>query len=121
VVALAVGFYLLAFPPFLRGVLDEAGRERVTGWVVDQTRPGERVEVQLYVDGRFVASAVADAPRPDVKAAGHAEDELHGFVFKTPQLAAGEHEARVYSVHESGGGSRRTLQLVGKPLRFTVP
>ncbi|HYG79415.1 MAG TPA: hypothetical protein VD861_03460, partial [Pyrinomonadaceae bacterium] len=72
------------------------------------------------IDGRFAGNRAADASRPDVLAAGRAADEGHGFVFDTPPLPPGEHEARVYAVHASGGGERRTLQLVDKPLTFTV-
>lgn len=118
--ALAVGFYLTAFNPFFRGTVDEANAQHVYGWVVDERAPGARVEVQLYIDGRFAASRVADLYRPDVKSAGRALDEWHGFGFDTPPLDRGEHEARVYVAHESGGGLRRTLQLIGKPVRFSV-
>jgi hypothetical protein len=118
--ALAVGFYLTAFAPFFRGALDTADARNIAGWVVNQSQPQGHVEVQLYVDGQFAGDRMADTARPDVKAAGRAEDERHGFVFDTPQLSAGEHEARVYAVHESGAGQRRTLQLIGKPLHFSV-
>jgi hypothetical protein len=118
--ALAIGFYLTAFAPNLRGELDEANTQRVAGWAVDNARPQAHVEVQLYIDGNFVASRQADAPRPDVKAAGLADDELHGYIFNPPPLGAGAHVARVYAVHESGAGARRTMQLVGQPLRFQV-
>ncbi|HEY0005788.1 MAG TPA: hypothetical protein VGB17_13350 [Pyrinomonadaceae bacterium] len=120
VIFLAVGFYLAAFPPFVRGVLDEANAERIKGWVVDQSRPQARLEVQLYIDNHFVASRTADSPRPDVLAAGLTRDALHGFSFETPELTPGEHEARVYAVHVSAAGARRTLQLVGRPARFIV-
>jgi hypothetical protein len=115
-----VGFYLTAFAPNLRGELDEANAQRVAGWAIDHAAPQAHVEVQLYIDGNFVASRKADSPRPDVLAAGLASDELHGYIFNTPPLAQGAHVARVYAVHESGEGARRTMQLVGKPLRFQV-
>ena len=118
--ALAVGFYLTTFTPYFRGSLDAADSRQIAGWAVNHNDPQARVEVQLYVDGRFVAHRAADAPRPDVLAAGRGADGFHGFVFDTPPLAAGQHEARVYAVHASGGGQRRTLQLVDKPLTFTV-
>lgn len=117
---LAVGFYLTAFTPFFRGTLDVANSRHVAGWVVNQAEPQARVEVQLYVDGRFAGNRLADLPRPDVVAAGRAADERHGFSFDTPALPPGEYEVRVYAVHVSGSGARRTLQLVGKPLRFQV-
>jgi hypothetical protein len=118
--AFAVGFYYLAFNPHFRGSVDEAGERRIAGWVTDESRPAEHVEVQLYVDGKFVASRLADEVRPDIRAAGRAADERHGFTFPFPTREAGEHEARVYAVHASGDGARRTLQLVGRPVRFTV-
>jgi hypothetical protein len=120
VCAVSVGFYLTAFAPFFRGALDTADARNIAGWVVNQAEPQAHVEVQLYVDGQFAGDLRADVSRPDVKAAGRAEDERHGFVFDTPTLSAGEHEARVYAVHESGEGQRRTLQLIGKPLHFSV-
>ena len=121
VAALAVAFYHAAFNPSFRGALDLATPLSVEGWVVDASRPASRVEVQLYLDGRFAASGYAEQPRPDVRDAGWAPDELHGFRFPVNVTEAGEHEARVYAVHVSGGGARRTLQLVGRPLRFRVP
>jgi hypothetical protein len=118
--ALAVGFYLTAFTPFFHGTLDLADARHVAGWVVNRADPQSRVEVQLYVDGRFAGNRTADLARADVKASGRAADENHGFVFDTPPLPAGQHEARVYAVHMSGEGQRRTLQIVGKPLIFSV-
>ena len=118
--ALAVGFYLTAFTPYFRGTLDYADGRKVAGWVVNQADENSYVEVQLYIDGRFAGHGTANQSRPDVKAAGRAESEDHGFVFDTPPLPAGQHEARVYAVHMSGEGQRRTLQLVGKPLAFTI-
>lgn len=118
--ALAVIFYLTAFTPYFRGTLDYADAERIAGWVVNQADAQSQVEVQLYVDGRFAGHQIANQSRPDVKAAGRAENENHGFVFETPALSAGQHEARVYAVHMSGEGQRRTLQLIGKPLSFNV-
>ena len=120
VAALAVGFYYAAFNPYFRGALDVADAQRVAGWAVDASHPASRVEVQLYIDDRFVESRVADALRPDVAAAGRADDDRHGFQFTSPALPPGEHEARVYAVHASGDGARRALQLLGKPLRFRV-
>ncbi len=116
---LAASYDLRVFNPYLRGSVDDAGPEWVRGWVVDQSAPGERVEVQLYIDGRFADSRAADSPRPDLVAAGVAEDERHSFFFYTPPLEPGEHEARVYAVHRGREGNRRALHLLGRPLRFT--
>lgn len=120
ITAVAVGFYFATTNRHLQGVLDQADGQTVTGWVVDQSQPSTRVEVQLFIDEKFVGDTVAYQFRPDVHEARRAEDDWHGFVFQTPQLPAGNHEARVYALHSSGAGNRRTLQLIGKPFRFRI-
>jgi hypothetical protein len=120
VAALAVYTHSDAFHPLFSGALDNADGSSVRGWVVDRARPDAPVEVQLYVDGKFVSDAPADQPRPDVSAKGFAPDERHGFVFTLDPPLRGEHEARVYAVHASRGGARRTLQQIGSPFRFTA-
>ena len=118
VAALAVYAHAVAFHPFFSGSLDSADAASVRGWVVDRTQPGAAVEVQLYVDGTFVSDTLADRPRPDVAEKGYAPDERHGFVFRLEPELYGEHQVRVYAVHSSRGGTRRTLQQIGRPLNF---
>ena len=116
---LAVGFFFTAFPPYFHG-FGEATPDTISGWAVNNRAPWDQVEVQLFIDGRFVASSVANQSRPDVFQAGWSRDEWHGYSFPISQLNVGIHEASVYAVHESGGGARRTLQLLGYPIRFSV-
>jgi hypothetical protein len=118
--AAAVWLSAVFFPPHFQGWGEVTREGAVAGWAVNRAAPSERVEVQLYVDGRFVAGRTADQPRPDVAAAGHARDERCGYSFKLPPLAPGPHEARVYAAHAVGAGSYLTLQLTGRPLRFNV-
>lgn len=115
---ISLSFYYSAFNPNVRGSLDEAGPEFIRGWVLDLSKRDRRLEVQLYVDGRFVESRVADFPSPQLVVLGFAPDERHGFFFYTPPLDAGAHQARVYAVHESAAGERRTLQQLGKAISF---
>ena len=116
--SVAVAFYLLTTNPNLHGWLDQADEKTISGWVVDESNPQARVELELFVDGRFVENHSASDFRPDVRAANHAPDDWHGFVFNTPRLSEGEHEARVYAMYAAASGERRTLQLIGTPLRF---
>jgi hypothetical protein len=118
ITAVAVGFYFATTNPNLRGVLDNADASSASGWVVDESNPSARVEVQLFIDDAFVGHAAANQFRPDVHNAKHAEDDWHGFAFQMPKLAPGQHQARVYAVHSNGAGTRRTLQLIGKPYNF---
>jgi hypothetical protein len=119
VAALALAFYFTTFPPYYRG-WSEATRLGIQGWAVNNASPWERVEVHLFIDGRFVSRQTANLSRKDVAASGYARDEWHGYAFELPPLENGEHEASVYALHESGEGSRYTLQLLGKPVRFRV-
>ena len=116
--AATVVLYLYFFPPHFRGWGEVTARPGVAGWAVNSSSPTSRVEVQLYVDGRFIALSVAELARPDVVAAGWTTDERCGYDFLLPPLPAGEHEARVYAVHEVGGSSYRMLQMLGAPLHF---
>jgi hypothetical protein len=120
VAVVAVSFFYTTFSPHYRGWSDVADAKRVAGWAINEAAPGEAVEVQVYIDGRFAGDALANRARPDVLSAGRSTTELCGFQFVTPPLAAGEHEARVYAVHQSAGGARRTLQQIGLPLRFSI-
>jgi len=120
VAVLALVFYFTTFPPYYRGWYEVTDDARLAGWAVNEAAPWDRVEVYLFIDGNFVARTVANLSRPDVSASGYAKDEWHGYVFDLPPLEKGEHEARVYAIHESAEGARRTLQLLGKPIPFRM-
>jgi len=118
---ISVGFYVTAFPPTFHGWGEGVNEtQSIAGWVVNNASPGERVEVQLFVDNKFVGTQTANQSRPDVLAAGWANDEWHGYSFQCSELTAGPHEARVYAVHQSGNGKRYTLQLLGDPVVFYI-
>jgi hypothetical protein len=121
VATIAVVVYLNAFPPAFHGWGEAVVQEkRIAGWAVNDADPWARVEVQLFIDGKFAGTQLAQLSRPDVAAAGWSRDEWHGYSFVLSDLHAGIHEARVYAVHSSGAGSRYTLQLLGDPIKFDV-
>jgi hypothetical protein len=116
---LAVAFYIHAFPPTFHGWA-EVQPHGFAGWALDHSNQFERLEVQLFIDGKFVARATADLSRPDVAAAGWAKDEWHGYRFDELGLPAGVHQARVYALHSVRQGAYQTLQTVGDPIRFEI-
>lgn len=119
--AIAVGVYLAAFPPTFHGWGEAVAASRsIAGWAVNDAAPWDRVEVQLFIDGRFIDTQVAQLSRPDVFAAGWSKDEWHGYNFSVPSLTAGTHEAHVYALHRSGSGNRYTLQRLGGPIKVVV-
>lgn len=119
--AIAVVAFLNAFPPTFHG-WGEAVVERrsIAGWAVNDATPAQPVEVQIFIDGKLKGAQVANLSRPDVVDAGWAKDAWHGYEFVLTSLTPGNHEARVYAVHASGGGERYTLQLLGDPIKFVV-
>lgn len=108
VIVLALGFYEQNFNNNFRGAVDFADSQRIEGWVVDESDPSGRVEVQLFIDNAFVESSVAE----------QSENNRRVFRFKTPRLSPGEHDARIYAGRD--GGLRRTLQMIGRSVRFKV-
>ena len=117
--ALAVLTFINILPPYFHG-WSEVTNTGISGWVVNDAAPWDRVEVQLFVDGKFVACGVANESRPDVMAAGWSKDEWHGYMFPMTSLNTGWHEARVYALHASGDARRKSLQLVGDPISFSI-
>ena len=116
---MAVVVYTRAFPPTFRGWGEAVVEtQTISGWVVNSAIPEQRVEVQLYIDERFITRTGAYDPRPDIVAAGWSKDPWHGFNFWISKLPPGKHEAKVYAVHRIAHGSRFTLQLIGDPIEF---
>ena len=119
--AIALVVYLNAFPPAFKGWGEAVtASQSIAGWVVSDTDPWRRVEVQLFIDGKFAGTQMACLSRPDVVAARWSRDEWHGYNFPMAGLSPGAHEARVYALHSSGKGTRYTLQLLGDPIKFEV-
>jgi hypothetical protein len=117
ITSVSVAFYFATTNTYIRGWVDQGDNQTISGWAVDESSPATRVELQLFVDGKFAGDRLAAEFRPDVHAAKRAEDDWHGFIFSTPALPNGEHEARVYAVYAGSSGARQTLQLIGKPVR----
>lgn len=120
-VALALGFHVWLLPPQYQGWSEVVGdNAEVAGWVVNLRAPDERVMVQLYIEGRFAGTTIADLPRPDVVRAGFASDERCGYRLALPRLAPGTHVARVYVVRQVARGRLLTRQGTGEPLSIIV-
>lgn len=116
---LAVVAFMNVLPPYFRGWGD-VNEPGISGWAVNNAAPWSRVEIQIFVDGKFMAQGVADQSRADVLAAGWSKDEWHGYTFPIRGLTVGAHEARIYALHQSEAGERKTLQQLGAPLHFSV-
>src|SRR5215813_6846277 len=54
------------FSPMLHGTIDVADQNRIVGWVYDPKSHSETIEVQLFIDGTFVATQMAQLRREDL-------------------------------------------------------
>ncbi len=110
------------FSPLVRGAVDVADQRRIAGWSLDPLAPDETVEVQLFIDGQFVAMKRADERRDDLVEAGVAATPHHGFSFAIGalKLAAGEHAAQVYAVREVAGSNKMLTPITRTPNKFRV-
>jgi hypothetical protein len=85
-----------------RAVMDR-GRLRVSGWALDPDT-NNPIRVDIYANGRGLASLVADRERPDV-AAKFGRGSRHGFDARL-RIAPGTHEIKAYAIHVGGGTNR---------------
>lgn len=106
VTTLAFGSGHLRIGARFGGRVEQAGARSVRGRLADAEGAGRPVEVQLFLDGRFAASALVEA--------GEAGGE-RPFVFDLDPPREGAREARVFAVEPSPDGSRRTLHPLGGP------
>lgn len=113
VCGLAVYTHAVTYRAGFEGELEQADGLGARGWVVDLERPGAPVEVQLFLNGRFAASATAAEPVSDEAKGDSSGRDRRAFVFRFEQPRHGEYDARVYAVRERRGGARRTLQELG--------
>jgi hypothetical protein len=68
----------------ITGYVDELREDRVWGWAWDRRSPSLRVEIQVWIGDNPVATALADRPRPDLKANG-VGDGQHAFEIALPE------------------------------------
>jgi len=110
------------FSPQLRGAVDVADQTRISGWVHDPQSPDEVIEVQLFIDGKLVASGRAGRARIDLVEAGVTATPNHGFDFDLASLslAPGRHTAQVYALRQAAGSNRILLPISKGPVDFNV-
>jgi len=97
----------MSLPPSPTGILGhlDCVRDGIAyGWCLDPGRPGGRLEVRVFVDGRPVATGVADQPRPDVAAAGYG-DGANGFALALPEDCCDGRAHEVVAVARSGAAA----------------
>jgi len=110
------------FSPQLRGAIDVANQTQIAGWVHDPQSPDQPIEVQLFIDGKFIATGRADERRDDLIQAGVTTRPNHGFSFpiESVTLPNGEHRALVYAVRSAAGANKILVPVTAVPHTFQV-
>ncbi|NOT59042.1 MAG: hypothetical protein HOP19_02330 [Acidobacteria bacterium] len=108
--------------PLLRGAIDAAGQTHVAGWAYDPLTPKSALEVQLFIDDRFVRTVRADQARPDLVKADVTPTAAHGFSFELTDvsLSPGKHAAQVYALRNAAGRNKALIPLSKEPIPFAV-
>ncbi|HEX8339055.1 MAG TPA: hypothetical protein VF621_20205, partial [Pyrinomonadaceae bacterium] len=83
--------HAVTFGNGFEGELEHADGLGARGWVTDLERPGAPVEVQLFLNGRFVASAVAVEPATAEARGDSSRRERRAFVFQFEQPRDGDY------------------------------
>lgn len=110
------------FNPQLRGAVDAVDAQRVAGWALDARDPEAVVDVQLFIDGKFVTMKKADERREDVMRAGLSSQPFHGFSFSLSDLPldSGNHEAQVYAISAASEKFKAMHPLSARPRLVTI-
>ena len=95
------------------GWIESATATNISGWAGDPNRPGESVDIVIYINGVaytpgiLTVSGTANISRPDVAAIapfssvpGYA---LYGFNITLPTLSAGRNQIDIYAVDKNNG------------------
>ena len=75
--------------PDIAGFIDAVANDRVYGWAWDRKCPADRLEVQVWIGERRIATSQADRLRNDLKVNG-VGDGRHAFEVAIGPLAEGE-------------------------------
>lgn len=105
-------------------VVCDAQGGSLRGWAYDPDQPALSISVHVYRDGPagaggvFVASVLANMPRPDITQTGVPGD--HGFVLSPLPAALRDgldHTVYVYAINDNGVGPNPLLPGSPKPVR----
>jgi hypothetical protein len=95
------------------GWVDVFNEQKLAGWAFDPNAGPGPIQIRYTLDNNAPVLAAADVTRPDLVAALGSSD--HGFNITLPQLTAGPHVVRVFTVDSTS----RQLKLLGER-RITV-
>jgi hypothetical protein len=97
----------------LNGVVDVSRSGRVVGWAIDRSDPKAAVDVEIYRDGKRLATVKADRHREDLVRNGIGTGNYGFLVELDPPIDPGMTFA-VTAMARAADGTRNALRPVGK-------
>ncbi len=115
---IAVVVYLNVFPPTFHGWGEAVVETRsIAGWAVNDAAPWDRVEVQLFIDGKLYGAQVAQAIASGRGCCRMGQRRVAWLQLHVTVVAG--RESRSASLCGAARVARRlTLQLLGDPITF---
>src|SRR5690348_3558337 len=98
----------------LRSFIDGADHRGINGWAYFPNKPDVRVQLHLFIDGKYISTSVADQFRQDLVEAG-VGDGQNSFTIALPESAEDGREHVIRIVDARNGGS----DLPGSPFRLS--
>ncbi|WBK00083.1 glycosyltransferase family 4 protein [Methylocystis parvus] len=100
------------------GHLDEIRHGAVRGWAWSPDRPGQRLLVDVFVEGRFAGQCLANLYRPDLEDAGIGDGRYAFQLNLAPEIEVSEQTVRVIALRNGRHELRRAPQDVVREKRL---
>jgi len=84
------------------GKIESVTGTTITGWAYDPDAPTSPAEFDIFVDGKYYTTVLADVNRPDLAATLGAAGTAHGFEVALPPLTFGTHTITAYAAESQG-------------------
>lgn len=99
-------------PPIYEGYVDGADCNQIWGWAWDQNKPNTPINVDIYANNSYVATAAANQFRQDLFNAGKGNG-YHAFVFVVPNYLK---NGQLQNISVKFGGTNTQLTWSPRPI-----
>jgi hypothetical protein len=101
----------------LRGFVDSATPERISGWAMDQNDPDLALSIEFALDGRVIATVLANEMRVDLRRADIGTG-AYGFSVQFPTAISLAELQRIFISAVGADGERARIARFMAPGRF---
>jgi len=100
------------------GFIDNIDSKRVSGWAWNRLRPTERLNIEIRLDGRSIATLQAERHRPDLQRVAIG-DGNYGFLttFEEPLPDHAKHRISAHAVFSDGQAEVELVNRTVQPAR----